>query len=94
MPSRGEEAKIEEASLSFSPRREENSVSKVSRVMNANSCARYELKRLLQIDPPIEKLLSLLFLSFFFLRRISKMKMKMKSKDILFLSNLSVLFHC
>lgn len=52
-------------SLSLSSRGEENSVSKMSRVMNANSCARYELKRLLQIDPPIEKLLSLLFLSFF-----------------------------
>lgn len=38
-----EQAKIEETSLSLS--REENSVSKVSRVMNANSCACYELKR-------------------------------------------------
>lgn len=40
-----EQAKIEETSLSLSLSREENSVSKVSRVMNANSCACYELKR-------------------------------------------------
>lgn len=73
-----EEAKIEgtSPSLSLSLLREENSVSKVSRVMNANSCACYELKRLLQIDPPIEKLLPRLLFSFLSLRSRAKTQSK------------------
>lgn len=73
-----EEAKIEgtSPSLSLSLLREENSVSKVSRVMNANSCACYELKRLLQIDPPIEKLLPRLLFSFLSLRSRAKTESK------------------
>lgn len=73
-----EEAKIEgtSPSLSLSLLREENSVSKVSRVMNANSCACYELKRLLQIDPPIEKLLPRLLFSFLSLRSRVKTESK------------------
>lgn len=73
-----EEAKIEgtSPSLSLSLLREENSVSKVSRVMNANSCACYELKRLHQIDPPIEKLLPRLLFSFLSLRSRAKTQSK------------------
>lgn len=44
--------------------------------MNANSCACYELKRLLQIDPPIEKLLPRLLFSFLSLRSRAKTESK------------------
>lgn len=79
-----EEAKIEgtSPSLSLSLLREENSVSKVSRVMNANSCACYELKRLLQIDPPIEKLLPRLLFSFLSLRSRAKTESKVSRSRI------------
>lgn len=79
-----EEAKIEgtSPSLSLSLLREENSVSKVSRVMNANSCACYELKRLLQIDPPIEKLLPRLLFSFLSLRSRAKTESKVSISRI------------
>lgn len=58
--------------------REENSVSKVSRVMNANSCACYELKRLL----PIEKLSSRLLFSFLSLRSRVKTESKVSRSRI------------
>lgn len=79
-----EEAKIEgtSPSLSLSLLREENSVSKVSRVMNANSCACYELKRLFQIDPPIEKLLPRLLFSFLSLRSRVKTESKVSISRI------------
>lgn len=79
-----EEAKIEgtSPSLSLSLLREENSVSKVSRVMNANSCACYELKRLFQIDPPIEKLLPRLLFSFLSLRSRAKTESKVSRSRI------------
>lgn len=79
-----EEAKIEgtSPSLSLSLLREENSVSKVTRVMNANSCACYELKRLLQIDPPIEKLLPRLLFSFLSLRSQVKTESKVSRSRI------------
>lgn len=62
--------------------REENSVSKVSRVMNANSCACYELKRLL----PIEKLSSRLLFSFLSLRSRVKTESKVSRSRIEHLS--------
>lgn len=79
-----EEAKIEgtSPSLSLSLLREENSVSKVSRVMNANSCACYELKRLL----PIEKLSSRLLFSFLSLRSRVKTESKVSRSRIEHLS--------